>query len=166
MSVEQEGRKLDSRKRYSEQRKTAALATLAQNGGNRYRTAKQLGIPESTLASWARKAQMPGKPPKVKRSMPQIDENAPFDDQLEQVARQMVSIMPEKVEESSLQELTRSLSIVLATMKEARAGKDEKDSEEDVYEKLHKLMAHLASAGIPGTGIPTAVGDSEAATGE
>jgi transposase-like protein len=41
------------RRRYSDADRSSALAKLAENGGNVYRTARELGIPEVTLRSWA-----------------------------------------------------------------------------------------------------------------
>jgi len=41
------------RQRYSDRDKAAALAALDLNEGNVWRTAKELGIPRSTLQSWA-----------------------------------------------------------------------------------------------------------------
>jgi len=40
-------------RRYSDADRAKALATLAANGGNADQTAKQLGIPVSTLKDWA-----------------------------------------------------------------------------------------------------------------
>lgn len=41
-------------RRYSDEERANALAALAANGGNVKRTAKQLKIPEKTLANWAK----------------------------------------------------------------------------------------------------------------
>ena len=70
------------------------------------------------------------------------DDETPLDDQLERLARQMVAVMPEKVEEANLQELARSLSIVLATMNLTRSDKEKKT---DVREKLARLLDHYAA---------------------
>ena len=43
------------RRRYSDDERAAALAALAANGGDLRRTARELGIPFSTLKTWARK---------------------------------------------------------------------------------------------------------------
>src|SRR5690606_27817685 len=44
---------ISMRQRYSDRDKAAALAALDLNEGNVWRTAKELGIPRSTLQSWA-----------------------------------------------------------------------------------------------------------------
>lgn len=126
-------------RQYSPERKLAALAALARNGGDLYRTAKELHIPNGTLSGWVRQAQARGEP------LPQGE--VALDERLEQLARQMVAVMPEKVEEASLQELARALTIVLGTMNQARAGKEESG---DVYEKLARLMDRYAATGAAG----------------
>lgn len=45
--------KNQTRRRYSDDERAAALAALAANGGNLKLTAAQLGIPLATLAAWA-----------------------------------------------------------------------------------------------------------------
>lgn len=42
-----------SRRQFSDNDKAAALAALDANGGNVYRTAKEIGVPRSTLQEWA-----------------------------------------------------------------------------------------------------------------
>lgn len=39
-------------RRYSDEEQASALAALAANGGNLYRTAEETGIPRNTLRSW------------------------------------------------------------------------------------------------------------------
>ena len=130
---------------YSLQTKLAALIELERNGGNLYQTARILGMDEKTLASWAQ-AQREGKlvAPPLPSEPPVPDEDAPLDERLEQIVQQMVAIMPQKLEEASLQELVRSLTMVRATLQEARAEKEENS---DVYEKLARLMDRFAPAG-------------------
>ena len=43
-----------NRRGYNDEEKAMALAALDANGGNVYRTALQLGIPDSTLDGWAK----------------------------------------------------------------------------------------------------------------
>lgn len=42
-----------SKRIYSDEEKAGALACLAANGGNVFRTAKQLDVPEATLRAWS-----------------------------------------------------------------------------------------------------------------
>ncbi len=122
------------------------MIALDRNQGNLYRTSQELGIAEQTLSNWV-KAHREG------RLLPEPDlpANAALDDQLEHIVNRMVAIMPEKVEEASLQELTRSLTTILATMNQARA---EKEKSEDVYEKLGRLMDRWSNNGAAIGGLP------------
>ena len=126
---------------YSQYVKLTALIALEQNEGNIYQTAKKIGIPSGTLAKWAQ-AQREGRLI-VPTPQPDLPADASLDDQLEQVARRMVSAMPEKVEEADLQELARALTIVLDNMNQTRAGK-EKNSH--AHEKLAEILERYAAA--------------------
>ncbi len=133
------------------------MIALDRNGGSLYKTAKETGIPEQRLSDWA----------KLRREghllpSPELPPPAAFDDQLEQIVNRMVAVMPEKVEEASLQELTRSLTTILATMNQARA---EKEKSEDVYEKLGRLMARYAPNGGQSRDVPPDDGGAEDPTG-
>lgn len=123
-------------KRYSPERKLAALTAVARNGGDVYRAAKETGIPYGTLHHWVRQAQANGE------SL--LDDEADLNERLEHLASQMVAAMPEKLNEASLQELARALSIVLASMNQTRAGK-EKTSH--AREKLAEILERYAAAG-------------------
>ncbi len=64
----------------------------------------------------------------------------------------MVALMPEKLEEANLQELVRSLTMVLGTISQTRAGK-EKTSH--AREKLAEILErYAAAAGTEGTDPP------------
>jgi len=125
--------------------KQQAMIALERNGGNLYRTAKELGISEQTLSDWA-KLHQEGR---LLPSDSHVD--APLDDQLEEIVNRMVAIMPEKVEEASLQELTRSLTTIIATMNQARAQKEKSG---DVLEKLARLVSRYAPDGTENRDIP------------
>ncbi|MFN8451027.1 MAG: hypothetical protein U0521_21230 [Anaerolineae bacterium] len=127
-------------KRYSVARKLAALAVLDRNGGNLYQTMKETGIPEGTLSNWV-KAQQEGRLPIIESA---LSGDASLDDQLEHLARQMVAVMPEKLDEASLQELARSLTIILDTLKETRT---EKEKTSHAREKLAEILERYAAAG-------------------
>ena len=128
-----------------------ALIALDRNGGNIYLTAKAIGLSSATLYKW-NQARQEGRLV-MPSPRPDLPADASLDDQLEQIARQMVAIMPEKVEDANLQELTRSLSIVIATMNQTRTGK-EKTSH--AREKLAEILErYAAAAGAEGTPEPT-----------
>jgi transposase len=96
------------RRSYSDDDKAAALAALAANGDNVNRTARQLGLSESTLRGW-----------KNRRGTP--DEIASLRDQkkgdlassLEVIAHEIVGIIPGKLGEANLRELATALGIVI-----------------------------------------------------
>ncbi len=125
-----------------------ALAELDRNGGNIYKTAKDLGIPPRTLLRWV-KAHDAGQllPP---TPQPELADDAALDERLEQLARQMVAVMPEKVEEATLQELARTLTIVLDMMNQTRAGKEKSShAREKLAEILERYAAAAGAAGTP-----------------
>lgn len=95
--------------RYSDAQRATALAALDANGGDRTHTARQLGIPESTLRSWDS-----GR----RRDIPAIAElraqkKADLATELETVAYQLAAAMPGKIEGASLQQLATSLGIAI-----------------------------------------------------
>jgi transposase-like protein len=140
------------RTHFSLQTKRAAMIELDRNGGNLYRTSQELGIAEQTLSDWA-KAHREGR-----LLPPDLPADAALDDQLEHIVNRMVAIMPEKVEEASLQELTRSLTTILATMNQARA---EKEQSGDVYDKFVRIMARFSNNGAAADNIPAPVREGE-----
>ena len=133
------------RGRYSQETKLAVLARLDRNGGNYYLTAKEAGIAWSTLSKWV-KDQHEGRLPMLSPRPEPFDEKASLADQLGQIVGQMVAIMPEKVEEASLQELTRSLTSILATMNQVRAETEAKEDDE-IYERLVRHLSQYAPDG-------------------
>jgi transposase-like protein len=48
-----------SKRRYSDDERAACLAALAANGGNVERTAREVGVPKTTLQQWATGARHP-----------------------------------------------------------------------------------------------------------
>jgi transposase-like protein len=47
------------KRRYSDQDRAAAVAAVTANGGNIQRTARQLGIPETSLRQWVKAERHP-----------------------------------------------------------------------------------------------------------
>ena len=136
------------RRNYSSWTKAAALAEVDRNGGKVYQTAKAIGVSARTLERWVRAARLQGDPAAA-GSLPPEDEAA-LDDQLEQLARQMVAVMPEKVEQANLQELTRSLAIVLGAINQTRTGKETTShAREKLAEILERYAAAASTEGTP-----------------
>ncbi len=124
-------KKTTKSRQYNEDQKALALEAYARNGNDLYRTSKETGIPAGTLHRWI----------KLEQGADAARDGA-LDERLEQLARQMVAAMPEKVEGANLQELARSLSIVLTTMNLTRP---EKEKRTDVREKLTRLLDQYAA---------------------
>jgi hypothetical protein len=101
---------------YSDEERATALAALDGNGGNRQRTARQLGIPRKTLATWASGAVHPAVADlrhQKKRDLA---------DGLEQVAYRLLDAIPGKLEGASLLELAIGLGILVDKMLLLRGG--------------------------------------------
>jgi transposase-like protein len=127
-------RKINQR-HYSRQTKIAVLAALDRSEGNFSKIAVETGIAKSTIRRWLKEAREDGKTP--------LAERVPLDQQLEELAWQLVEKMPEKVSGASLQELARVLPIVLSTLKEVRIS-NSKENSTDAREKLARLLAEYA----------------------
>jgi transposase-like protein len=130
-----------------------ALIALDRNKGNIHLTAKTLGIATSTLFRWD-KARREGRLVMPPPELPELPEKATLADRLEQIVQRMVAVMPEKVEEASLQELTRSLTTILATMNQARAQAGDSQEDIELYERLVRHMAQFAPDGAADSDVP------------
>ncbi len=152
------------RRRYSDQEKSDALVALAANGGNIKKTATDLGIPQMTLASWA-KGNVHPEVTKLRD-----EKKAPLADALEDLARKMIGAAPDKIGETTLQPLITSLGIAIDKMQVLR-GKPTNINQHDfdslsddqlrqqVAVKKARLLARTGSdgvgvAGTGGTGTP------------
>jgi transposase-like protein len=92
---------------YSDVQKANALAALAANGGNVNRTARELGIPWSTLKGWCRPDSAPGVAElreEQKRDLPA---------KLQEVAWKLAGAIEGKIDAASLQHTAVALGIVI-----------------------------------------------------
>lgn len=92
---------------WSDEERAAALAALAANGGNVARTARQVGVPRTTLQKWAGGAVHPDvtkKGQEKRRDMAAA---------LEAVAWQLLDALPAKVLEASLAQTATALGIAV-----------------------------------------------------
>jgi hypothetical protein len=101
---------------YSDEERATALAALDGNGGNRQRTARQLGIPRKTLATWASGAVHPAVADLRHQKKRELA------DGLEQVAYLLLDAIPGKLEGANLQDLAISLGILVDKMLLLRGG--------------------------------------------
>lgn len=100
---------------FTEDDKAAALAALAANAGNVSKTARDLGIPRTTLSRWSNGERITdGVTAKahVKKSA--------LADELENVARALVGAMPAKIAAATLQQVATSLGITIDKMQVLR----------------------------------------------
>lgn len=96
------------RRRYSDNDKAAALAALDANGGNVNRTAKQLGLAESTLRSWTQ-----GRGThEVVAELREV-KKADLSDRLTDIAHAILDTLPKKLKDASAQQLATALGIVI-----------------------------------------------------
>jgi transposase-like protein len=96
-----------SRRRYSDEFRANALAALAANGGNTERTAKQLGVPESTLRAWKAGDRHPEAAKECEKK------KGPMADTLEAVAWQLLDALPAKIPDASLKETATAMGIAI-----------------------------------------------------
>lgn len=127
---------MSKRRNYSDVEKLKALMALAANKGNATLTAEQTGIPYNTVLYWSRQT------------------STNLDDRLERLAHQLITVMPEKLNEADLQQITRALALVLNNIQRDSGA----DKRSDVYEKLARLMDRYAAG-------KRAIGDAEPSDG-
>lgn len=94
-------------RRYSDEDRSDAVAALCANGGNVKRTARELGIPEKTLANWAKGDRHP------EAAAAAEEKKGPLADRLEQVAWQLADAIPGKLDAAPLQQVATALGIVV-----------------------------------------------------
>jgi len=133
-------------------RKAEALAALDANGGNVNRTARQLGIPESTLRGWKKLDEEQASTPfaaqtREVREFREIREEkkAALADRLETIAHQIVDALGDKIPEANLQQAATSLGIITDKMQLLRnaptAIHENRDvSEDDRAARIAELL--------------------------
>lgn len=97
-------------RRYSDDERATALAALAANGGNLARTAKQLGIPGTTLKQWAKGQRHP------EAAQMSDQKKGDLADALEGVAWKLAEAAPDKIPFADLKNLAVALGIVIDKM--------------------------------------------------
>lgn len=99
---------MNGRRKYSDEDKATALAALDANGGNVKRTATELEIPRITLLGWADGR---GVHPVV--SELQQEKRGALAERLEEIAHKIVDILPDKLQDATLQQCATSLGIIV-----------------------------------------------------
>lgn len=137
------------RRQHSDDQKANALAALEANGGNLKRTAEQLGLPLSTLYGWSNGE---GVHPDVAEIRNQ--KKGDLADRLEEVAHQLVDVMPGKLDEAPLREVAVALGIAVEKMRLLRgqatslAGKADELTDEELERKIAELDRAIAEAEV------------------
>jgi hypothetical protein len=106
-----------TQRRYSDEDRAAALAALAANNGNVGRTAYELGLPATTLRQWATGARHP------EAAQMSGQKKAELADALEDVAWQLVGVIPNKLARARLGEVATPLGIALDKLGMLRAAR-------------------------------------------
>lgn len=96
-------------KRYSVEERAQALAVLQANGGNLKRTERDTGIPRKTLAGW-RDGNNKDHAAVVEQLPAKCEDLA---SKLDEIAHKIVFVIPEKIEEAKLKDLTYSLGVII-----------------------------------------------------
>lgn len=98
---------MGKRRRYSDSDKAAALAALDANGGNVYKTARELKLPMSTLQEWASG--------RINHAIPELRERKKeeISQRLVDVVHQLIDALPTKITDANLQQVSTSLGIAV-----------------------------------------------------
>ena len=99
------------RRSYTDVERAEALAALDANGGDEALTARQLGVPRTTIQEWAKG--------RVSRDVPELrqEKKEGLADRLEAVAHQLLSLFPDKAKDANLQQVATSFGIAIDKMR-------------------------------------------------
>jgi len=97
---------------YTDQDKAAALAYLQSKGWRIAEAARDLGMPEDTLRSWAAGKRLP---PGVREKYDEIKQGLSL--KLENIANQIIDAIPDTIPTASLKDLGAILSVVIDKMR-------------------------------------------------
>ncbi len=99
------------RRQYTDEEKAEALAALDANAGNVARTARQIGIPRTTLQSWANQRGTNEGVTKLRHQ-----KKGELADALEKLARKLIEVASEKIADATLQQVMTSVGIAIDKM--------------------------------------------------
>lgn len=120
-------------KRYTPQFKLHVLDTLDLNHGDVSLTARHFNIPRRTLAEWikTRHTNLEGQPDDDQFK------NLKTSEQLDQLAKQLVTSLPAKIRKAGLGETLRAISMIDELRKAARSNEEDNDA---THQKLAELL--------------------------
>lgn len=96
---------------YTDAQKADALAALDANGGNQYKTARQIGVPRKTLAEWAN-----GRHTNVDVATMRQGKQVALAERLEMLANLLLDALPGKLDSASAKDAAITLGIALDKM--------------------------------------------------
>lgn len=152
------------RRQFSDNDKAAALAALDANGGNVYRTAKEINVPRSTLQEWANG--------RVSHDMPELrqqkrqDLHELFLNEIYAIAE----LMPDKRKDATYSQLATAAGIFTdklqlltgkATQRTETNAKVEHGMQEGTVEQLSAVLQILTDVGAFDNSAPTNGVDTE-----
>ena len=100
-----------ARRSYSDEQRAEAMAALDANGGNVKRTARETGIPGTTIKGWA-----DGRRAHVDNDL-RTQKRGDLADRLEEIAWQLAGALPDKIEGAALNHIATALGITVDKMR-------------------------------------------------
>jgi hypothetical protein len=104
--------------KYSEADRIKGLALIAAHDGDIVLASRQTTVPYDILLLWSKQ------------------HDAGLNKRLERAAYQLIAVMPDKLEEADLKQITSALSVVLTNLD--RTEPEEEAVSNDVYERLSR----------------------------
>lgn len=127
---------------YTIDQRLQALAVLDSNGGNASQTARQLGIPRTTIQRWAAGVGVPD----TEEGRQWLEaERQGLADRFESHARRAMRLAAERLEDASYFDLVRGAAIAVDKMRLLREQPTSISSAESVEEKRRRLAELLAA---------------------
>lgn len=123
---------------HSDAQKAEALAALAANGGNVARTARQIGVPATTLTKWSKGVNVNGDVTEKGE-----EKRIGLADRLETLAHQIVDRLPEKFDDATAQQLATTLGITVDKMQILRGKPSQINQETADPERRRERIAEL-----------------------
>lgn len=100
--------KKTARRQWTDEKKSEILAALDANQGNVKRTARQCGVAVSTLRGWAK-----GRGTNAGVAKLRPEKRGELADALEEIAWQIVELLPSKLQQAEVRELATLLGVSL-----------------------------------------------------
>lgn len=138
------------RRQYSDNDKATALAALDANGGNVNKTAKQLGISESTLRSWVN-----GRGTNVEIADLRERKKDQLAGRLVEIAHLLIDAMPAKITDANLQQSATTLGITIEKIQLLDGSATERTEVIETLtddERARRITEILERARLRGTG--------------